>query len=369
MSKLNIRLTLLAAILHVLPLALGQSLKNFEDEFIEIVKKVRASVVSIEIFHKQHGYTRVSSGVLLDKQGHIVTVASTLQENQKILVKLESQEQYDAKIIGIDRKTNIAILKMDATQLQAVAKGDSAELQVGAFLIIIGNPYGLTKSVSYGIVSGVDRVVWMAGANSPLTGLIQTTAPINPGDAGGLVVDSQGRFVGIASSTLSRNAIVCGHQQFLLRKLLESLREHLQQDQISDSEMMRIAEMLQSLPGNAFVSQGINFILPGNTIYWVAEQIIQYGEVRRGWIGIDVRDCEDGKGVSVTNVVPQSPAAQNGIRMQDRLLAIDGAAIPNSLLLLHKVSHMMVDQQVCFTILRDTQTIEIRLRLGKSPEK
>jgi S1-C subfamily serine protease len=369
MAKLKNCLAVVVAMCYIAPMVLGQSLKNFEHEFIEIVKKIRASVVSIEISHDLQDHCRVSSGVLLDKAGHIVTVANTLRASKKIMVKLESLEQYEARLVGIDCKTNLAILKIDAPQLQPVAKGYSQDLQVGALLIIVGNPYGLTKSASYGIVSGVDRAVWMADANSPLTGLIQTTAPINPGDAGGLVVDSQGRFVGIASSTLSRNLLICGYQQLALRKLFTLLKENLQQENIPESEMVRMAEMLQNLPGNSLVSQGINFILPSHTIYWVAEQIIQYGEVRRGWIGVDVKDCENGQGVVVTNIIAKSPAANHDIHLEDRFLAIDGQEIPHSLFLLHKISYMMIGQEVCFTVARDAQTLQIRLRLEKSPEK
>ena len=185
----------------------GQALKlnEFEEAFIKIIQDVRPSVVRINVSYKHKGSTRASSGIVLDQKGHIVTVASALHNSNKIEVSLNSCRKLSARLVGIDRQTNLAVLHVDSSAITPVKKGFSDKLRVGALLITIGNPYGLNNSVSTGIVSGLHRCVWMRGCCQPLTGLIQTTAPINPGDDGGLVVDSQGKFVGMAFSTLKRD--------------------------------------------------------------------------------------------------------------------------------------------------------------------
>lgn len=369
MSKIHYGLVWMYLLGTLTPL-LGQSLRNFEEEFIEIIAKSRAAAVSIEIVSKQTGNNRLNSGILLDQEGHIVTVANSLKDQQKVAVWLESRQQYEARVVGTDPHTNIAVLKIDAPDLMPVKQGYSGDLRVGAFLIIIGNPYGLAKSVSYGITSGLNRAVWLEGQGAPITGLIQTNASISPGDAGGLVVDSQGKFIGMVSSTLSRNLMWSGSHNAVLQKLKTVLKQSSHATQMPDAEVVKILEIvLQQLPGNAIGSQGINFILPSATIYWVAEQIIKQGEVHRGWIGVDVKDSDAGDGVVVTHVVPDSPAAHSDIKIDDRLTVIDGETIVNSLTLLHRISHASTGQTVTFTIIRSQEKLTVALQLGKNPKK
>lgn len=296
---------LIAVFTCVVSWAEPPSLTEFEQEIMDIVQKTRSHVVSIRALGSDKNASK-HSGVFLDDLGHIVTVGGNLDKADSIYVRAEGEKEIEAKLVGLDRKTNLAIIKIDKTGVTPLKKGDSSKLRVGAFLISIGNPYGLSKSASLGIVSGIDRSVKIDG--NLLTGLIQTTATINPGDAGGLVVDSRGRFVGIICSTLAK------------------------------------AKSSQT-------PQGINFVLPSNTIYWVKSQIVQNGEVPRGWMGVQVQDRKDSDaGVRITKIIKNSPADKSGLKTGDCLMYVNGNRIKNSHSLLHHISHTVQGQWIKFQL-------------------
>lgn len=342
-------------------------LQSFEQEFIKIIEKVQFSAVTIEIHANQN--RRFSSGVILDEAGHIATVACSCKDSEKIYVRLGMGKKLPARLEGIDAATNLAILKIDEVDLKPVERGDSDQLQLGAFLIIVGNPYGLKNSVTYGIVSGLNRTVKMEeGWEVRLTGIIQTNASINPGDAGGLVVDSRGKFVGMVSSTLA-NSRKPTPSSASLYDLLETLRKMVENGDLSHSQAKKIMEeLVANQVAHPKPIQGINFIVPSNSIYWVADQIIQNGEVRRGWVGIEVVDHDSGEGVMVTTVFQGSPAEQAGIFANDHLIKIDNLGISNSDFLLHKISHFCVNRRVCFTLKRTSREFDVLLNLAKQPK-
>ena len=355
----------------------AQSLEKFEAELSRIANKVSSSVVSIEVLCNQL-QQRVSSGVILDKEGHIITVANALKRSKKIYVCLKSGRKYPAKIIGKDIETNLAILHIKAQNLIPVERGNSSKLRVGSFLIIIGNPYGLRNSVVIGHVSGLMRTVRMRETQRPLTGLIQTTAPINPGDVGGLVVDSKGKFVGIACSTLSHNPN--NQQKILLRilKLLDKIYKHKKRGLESKKLQRIIQEMKMQNRGISdhfkmgfsrnFLTQGINFILPSDSIYWVAKQIIRkpHSKIERGWAGITVINDSNGFGVKIVQILPKSPASKANLKVGDLLLTFNGYFITDSLCLLHKMSLCLSGEVVCFKVKRGKRpAFDVKIHLSK----
>ena len=355
----------------------NKTLESFEKEFVKIIEKVRTSVVSVEIYYKDQA-KRISSGIILDKAGHIITVAKPLDDFVKILVQVESGKKYGAVLLGTDLHTNLAVLKISAPNLKPVERGYSDRLRLGAFLIVVGNPYGLKKSVSVGIVSGLNRTVLLEGCKSWQTGIIQTTAPINPGDAGGLVVDSKGRFVGMASSTLARTCGFAASQiGFIAEKLKKLLHLIYQGPKTPHNNQLteHIKYLLKIIPkfntqANLIPSpQGINFVLPSNTIYWVATQIIRYGKVPRGWLGVKVVDSGYGEGVLVIAVVKGSPAEKSGILPGDLLLKVDNTRLNSSDKLLHYILHSLVNQKVTFLIKRNNQKFTITCTLCSPPHK
>lgn len=301
------------------------SLFNIENAVMRIVKKVKNSVVSIKSCNGNSDFAR-HSGVILDTDGHIVTIASSLRNTKNICVKTLSKEFVPAKLIAIDDLTNLAVIKVEnAKNFQSIAKGDSSKLEIGAFLISIGNPYGLQNSASLGIVSGTNRVVKFN--DNLISGLIQTTASLNPGDAGGLAVNSRGEFAGVIYSTLGNSKPI----------------------------------------GNAMLMpQGINFIIPSNTVYWVCQNLIKYGKVNRGRMGISIKKRLVGNGVVIIQVIKGSSADKMGIEEGDCLLEYNNIDIASGRDLLYQIHHMLAGEVIKFKVLKkDKQIKEIAIILGE----
>merc|ERR1711976_533616 len=242
-----------------------------------------------------------------------------------VCIKTLSGKLFPAKLVGIDNVTNLALVRVeDAQSFPCVAKGDSSKLSLGSFLISVGNPYGLQNSPSLGIVSGLERIVKFD--DNLLLGLIQTTAAINPGDAGGLAVDSKGEFVGVICSTLGASKPM----------------------------------------GNAMVlPQGINFVIPSNTVYWVCENLIKHGK-KRGRMGINVKDEPQG-GVVVTKVGAETPAAKVGLETGDSLLEINGVPILSARKLVGRMYHMLAGDTIEFKVKKkDEQVVTVKIILERS---
>ncbi|MFQ5744524.1 MAG: trypsin-like peptidase domain-containing protein, partial [Acidobacteriota bacterium] len=183
----------------------------------------------------------LGSGVIIDRHGYIVTNAHVVKNADKIVIKLEDKREFDTKVVGIDGKTDVALLKIHAPENLTVAPlGDSDALQVGDWVVAIGNPFGLSETVTAGIVSAKGRVI----GEGPYDDFIQTDASINPGNSGGPLLDLHGTVVGINSAIFSRGG------------------------------------------GNI----GIGFAIPSNIVHVIMDQLIRFGEVRRGHIGLEVQE-------------------------------------------------------------------------------
>ncbi|WP_372367026.1 S1C family serine protease [Candidatus Uabimicrobium sp. HlEnr_7] len=298
------------------------SLLDIENAVKHIVDNVKSCVVSIESCNSDDNFSK-HSGVVLDNAGHIVTIASSIKNTKEICVTTLSGKLFPAQLVGIDDVTNLALIKVENAQhFSCVVKGDSSKLSLGSFLISVGNPYGLQNSPSLGIVSGLERVVKFD--DSLLLGLIQTTAAINPGDAGGLAVDSKGQFVGVICSTLGTS---------------------------------------QSM-GNAMVlPQGINFVIPSNTVYWVCDNLIKHNEVKRGQVGVNVKDEPQG-GVVITNVMKNSPAEKVGLEIGDSLQEVNGSSIKNARQLVSFVYHSLAGDVIEFKVTKkDKQVVTVKITL------
>lgn len=349
----------------------GQNLHNIEDNFIKIIEKSRKSVVRVRIFYKNKRNS-ANSGIVIDSRGHIVTLASVMNGHQKIVILGNDGKNYKASLIGVDAQTNIAVLRVKAKKLFKVGKSYSENLRPGSWLIIIGNPYGLKDSASVGIVSGLKRCVQLGGFPRPLPGLIQTTAPINPGDGGGLVVDSRGRFVGMVFSTLKRasvvNKILAHLKKLKLGKMPNKNFKHDVQKLIK--YMQKHKKMNSFIAMNAMntMATGINFILPSDTILWVSRQIIAKGKVERGWVGMKVKDCNSGQGVIITDILPQSPAFKSGLQKNDKIVLFNNRKIENSHFLLHHITHLLKNQKIKLVILRGEKRFVKLLTLEQLPQ-
>jgi Do/DeqQ family serine protease len=232
----------------------------------------------------------LGSGVIVDARGHIVTNHHVIATADAVRVQLADGRVADAKIVGRDPDTDLAVLKIDLPRLPIMPLGRSDRLRVGDVVLAIGNPVGLSQTVTQGIVSATGR--GQLGV-ATFENFIQTDAPINVGNSGGALVNVDGELIGINTAVLAKNLGV----------------------------------------------EGIGFAIPVNLARGVMDEILARGRVIRGWIGVipqDIPDLEARQlglargGVVVTNLYVGSPAADAGMRPGDLILGIDGQAVANA---------------------------------------
>src|SRR3989338_11408194 len=230
-------------------------------------------------------FVSVASGVIVDAtNGYILTNAHVISDAQSVIVTLGDGRHFTAKIIGMDKPSDVALLQIKASNLIPAPMGDSNQLKVGDFVAAIGNPFGLNQTVTSGIVSALGRTT--LGIEN-YENFIQTDAPINSGNSGGALVNMQGQLVGINTAILA--------------------------------------------PDRGSI--GIGFAIPTNMAKRVMEQLIEYGNVKRGVLGIGAQDItpelaiafniHSSKGAAVTQVVSDSPAAQAGIQIGDIITSVN----------------------------------------------
>ncbi len=271
----------------------------------------------------------IGSGVVVDEEGTIVTNHHVVQGAEEITVSFSKRrDQLDAEIVGTDQATDIAVLRLEdpPEDLQPLSFGDSESLRLGQPVVAIGNPFGLSGTVTYGIVSAKGRQdVGLADYED----FIQTDAAINPGNSGGALVNMQGGLVGINTAILSRSG---GYQ-------------------------------------------GIGFAIPSTMVQSVIQQLIEHGEVQRGRLGVLIQTLSpelaeafdlpsDTRGVVVSRVEPDSPAAEANLQQGDVIVAFDGESVDSASELRNRVAHTSPGQQVDLEILREGDRREITVELG-----
>jgi serine protease Do len=269
----------------------------------------------------------LGSGFLLDKDGYIVTNNHVVEDADQIKVRLSNEAEYDAKVIGRDPKTDLALIKIDAPaeDLKPLELGDSDTLPVGSWVVAIGSPFGLEQTVTAGIVSAKGRII----GSGPYDDFIQTDASINPGNSGGPLLNLKGEVVGI------NTAIVAS-------------------------------------------GQGIGFAIPINMADGIIGQLKDSGEVSRGWLGVGIQDLTPElaeyyaikvkEGVLVTQTYEGDPADKAGIKEGDVIVAVDGKRIASSRELSRTVAEAGVGNKMSLTVLRDGREKEIDVKLAKRPD-
>ena len=274
----------------------------------------------------------VGSGVIVDaKNGYILTNHHVVDEATEIMVKLKDGREYTAKKVGSDEATDVALLKVEGKNLSDLPIGDSSKLQVGDFVVAIGNPFGLGQTVTSGIVSAMGR----SGLNiEGYEDFIQTDAAINPGNSGGPLINLKGEMVGMNTAILG---------------------------------------------GNGGGNVGIGFAVPTSIVKNVMEQLIQYGEVRRGRIGVQISDLtpdlaknlgiDQSEGAVIQRVEKDSPGDKAGLKAGDVAIVLDGKPVKGSSDLRNRIGLSKVESTVALTIIRDGQKKEVKVKLEKAPEK
>lgn len=270
-------------------------------------------------------FNGLGSGVIINAdEGYVVTNNHVIQDAEKIIITLEDGREYEAKIIGTDQEADIALLQIKAENLTALKLADSDKLRVGDFSVAIGNPFGLSHTVTSGIVSALGR----SGLNiEGFEDFIQTDAAINQGNSGGALVNLNGELIGINTAILGASG------------------------------------------GNV----GIGFSIPSNMMKNLVDQIIEHGEVRRGSLGIEGRTLDAGiakaqdidlkQGAYVFKVVDDSAAAEAGIQAGDVIVSIDKADVHSFPELHSKVATLGEGKTVKLGIYRDGKVKSVKVTL------
>jgi len=266
----------------------------------------------------------LGSGFIISRDGYIVTNDHVVRDAESIRVKLSNDKVYDARIVGGDPKTDIAVIKISAANLPTAVLADSDRLEVGQWAIAIGNPFGLERSMTVGIISATGRS--NVGIES-IEDFIQTDASINPGNSGGPLLNIHGEVVGI------NTAIVAA-------------------------------------------GQGIGFAIPTNMAKPIVTQLIEKGSVTRAWLGISIAAVSEEmakeqklpaeSGVLVVETVPGSPAEQGGIKPGDIILSLGGTAVKNPSHLQHLVAAAKIGAPLKVLVLRDGRQLELNVLPGNA---
>ena len=274
--------------------------------------------------------TSLGSGVIISPQGYILTSNHVIANADEIAVLLRNGQQLNAKAIGSDPETDLAVLKVEEGALPSISVGSSADLMVGDVVLAIGNPFGVGQTVTQGIISATGRN--QLGLNT-FEDFIQTDAAINPGNSGGALVNAYGQLVGINTAIFSRSG----------------------------------------------GSHGIGFAIPVNLARDVMTQIIENGQVVRGWLGVEGVDIspalaeklglEKQLGVLLTNILEEGPAETAGLKSDDVLLEIDGSAVEDVRSALNLIARSKPGDKLKIRGLREGKFFETEALVSVRPLK
>ena len=316
-----------------------------DQDWAGVAAAVTPSVVSIDVVGRQGQGS--GSGVVWDTEGHVVTNAHVVGTAEQVQVVLSDGRRYAASVVGQDPSSDLAVLALEnaPAELEPVAVGDDGALAVGDPVMAIGNPLGLSGTVTTGIVSALDRpVTTRATGTTPggdpvatevVTNAIQTSAAINPGNSGGALVNAAGELVGINSSIAA----------------------------------------LPAAGASQAGSIGIGFAIPAAKVQVITDQLITDGTAEHAFLGVGLRDGAaetDGAaltGAEVRQVEPGSPAAEAGIQDGDLVVAIDGEQVRSAIALVGQVRERASGEQVQLEVVRDGEQVQVTVTLATRPDR
>ena len=311
----------------------AELLDAYSRAVIQVVEKVGPAVVSNALGwrYRALGMEKggAGSGVIITPDGYILTNSHVIHNATKMEVTLSDGRNYEANLIGEDPATDLGLIRINAPHLPYATIGDSDSLKVGQLAIAIGNPFGFQSTVSTGVISAVGRH-WRSEDGRLIENIIQHTAPLNPGNSGGPLVDSRGRVIGI------NMAVIMG-------------------------------------------AQGLCFSIPANTVKWVVSQLLRHGRVRRGYLGIAGRqrpldqrlvrfhNLNTTHAVEVIVVEDGTPAARSGLTVGDLIVRFNGKPVQSVDDLHQFLAQGNIGDEVILTILRVTEKQELTIVPTESP--
>jgi serine protease Do len=272
------------------------------------------------------------SGVIVTKDGYIVTNNQVVNNAQEIIVSLHNGRTYNAKIVGTDPSTDLAVIKIDESQLPEAKIADSNEVRVGDWVLAVGNPFNLASTVTAGIVSAKARNINILSDNSAIESFIQTDAAVNPGNSGGALVNLDGELVGINTAIATPTGTFAGYA----------------------------------------------FAVPSNIVKKVMSDLMEFGEVQRGYLGIVIQDltwqlAQDmgldlSQGVVIADIARNGPADKAGLKPKDVIQKVNGSTIQNTAQLLEIVAAQKPGEELDVQIQRNGQqrTMKVKLQEAKN---
>lgn len=328
------------------PLNVGnvELLSRLNDEYATLTRAVVPSVVSIDtqgiqtqrladfwgrVYERRMPTQGQGSGVIVSKEGHVVTNHHVVADQQKIRITLHGGKSYTARFIGEDRLLDVAVLKIDDKgPFQPLKLGDSSQVQVGQLVFAVGNPFGLGETVTQGIISAKERSI-----SDNQRDLFQTDAAINPGNSGGPLVNLRGEIIGI-----------------------------------------NVAIFSPDLKNPGF--QGVGFSIPSNDVRDAIEQILERGRPIRGFLGVQMHDLNmmlrsqldygGESGALVTAIVPGSPAEMAGLQQWDVIVSLDGKTIQSSNQLFSLIQGSRVGGTVAIEVWRGGSIVKLQAKIAES---
>jgi serine protease Do len=305
----------------------GSPFKHFfgteRSPFDDFFKRFFGNIPDRELKQKSLG-----SGFIVDRDGYIITNNHVVENAQEIKVKLADGREFNARVVGRDPKTDLALIKISSVfkDLPTLSLGDSDSIRVGDWVLAIGNPFGLEHTVTQGIISARGRAI----GSGPYDNFLQTDAPINPGNSGGPLVNLKGEVIGINTAIIA-------------------------------------------------TGQGIGFAIPINTAKSVISQLKEKGKVTRGWIGVSVQTVtpeiansfglKEPKGALVGDIALGGPADSAGAKRGDIITEFDGKNIKNMSDLPRIVAETPVGKEVDMKVLREGKEINLRLKVAEMTEE
>jgi serine protease Do len=269
----------------------------------------------------------IGSGFVIGPDGLILTNAHVVQNAAEVTVKLIDRREFKAKVVGVDPQTDVAVLKVDASNLPSVKLGRAADVRVGEWVVAIGSPFGFENTVTSGIVSAKSRAL----PDGTYVPFIQTDVAVNPGNSGGPLFNLKGEVIGINSQIYSRSG---GYQ-------------------------------------------GLSFAIPIDTALYVKDQLVQHGKVTRGRLGVTIQELNQplansfglntARGALVSSVEPGSAADTAGVKAGDVILKLDGTDVTSSIELSSRVATMKPGSTAKLEIWRDGKPRELAVRVGEAP--
>jgi serine protease DegQ len=270
----------------------------------------------------------LGSGVIVSADGYILTNNHVVDGAQAVAVALAEGKPLPTRVVGTDPETDLAVLKIEAAELQPITLGDSDAVQIGDVVLAIGNPFGVGQTVTQGIVSGTGRN--RMGINT-FENFIQTDASINPGNSGGALVDTGGRLIGINTAILS--------------------------------------------PSGG--SLGIGFAIPVRTATEVMKQLIEEGRVSRGWLAVEAQDVtpqlarphgiKASEGALLVRLMPGGPADKSGLRAGDVVVSVDGKRVTDTRDLVNATTAVKPGNKSQFSVIRDGNKLDVAVEVGRRP--